>query len=104
MFKLNEKEVQVLVQIDEKIKELREKQQSILKKLVTKHGGSVEGFVKIDNPGEDVKPYVRAVIVDNLEDFTSGEPLYRNTAFSRYTLDIARLKNEPKPTLEQPIK
>lgn len=93
--KLGEKTVLALVQIGEKIKKLQETQSSMLKKIVEKHGESV-GHVKLDQPDENGYQYVKVTVSDNLEKFKAGEPVYKSTGISRYSIDTRKLKNEPK--------
>lgn len=96
MANLTEKETRVMDQLNERIKELYEKRDLNTQKLIEKYGDGVSGHFKLDAPDAEGKLWVRVTLKDNLAKFTSGEKLWGHTAFSRYELDVSRLKNEPK--------
>lgn len=89
---LTDKEVNFFLEVNAKIEGLYEKRDKMIKKIMAERGSS-QGVIKVDG---DEKPFKRVTLVDNIERIMAGETLYKNAAFSRYSVDVSSLKNEPK--------
>lgn len=89
---LSETEATALLKIEENINTLYEKRNKILAS-VAKRTGTMEVVLKTDDADQ---PYRRVKVVDQLEEFSSGKPVYRNTAITRFSAVITKLKNAPK--------
>lgn len=96
MANLTDKEALVLMQIDAKIEEYRKKKQEIAAKLLVKYPGGAEGVIALTEADDKGKLFVRVRVVDNLEEFKTGAPLWKSAAVNRFEVEIDRLKNKPK--------
>lgn len=93
--KLTPKEIKYFHDIDQKINELYELKRKAVTKIIEKKG-PCSGFIKLEGNNIE-KPFLRVTLKDQLEEIKEGLTLYRNTAFSRYHVEVTGLKNEPKP-------
>ena len=89
---LPEKAILAFATIDEKIKALYEKKDTVVKAAIKKYGAT-SGVVKVK---DNEKPFLRGTVVDTLEDFKTGTPIFTSSAVSRFRVEISRLKNQPK--------
>lgn len=81
--------------IDAKIKELYDKKRELITQVVKKYGKG-EFVYNLEKETADGHKFVRYKLVDNLEDFSTGNPMFKATAFERYGFESKYLKNEPK--------
>lgn len=81
--------------INNKINELYEKKRELTTKLIEKYGPN-EFTYELNEPTEKGEKFVKYKLIDNLEDFISGKPMYKGTAFERYSYECRYLKREPK--------
>lgn len=86
---LTTEELKTLVTIDKKITALYAKKEEILTKVCSERG-EVEGVLK--TKGE--KPFIRVRVKDNLKALKSGT-VFKSTSFTRFAVEISRLKNDP---------
>jgi len=91
--KLSEDLSKQLFELNKEINSMYEKRDSLVKEIFERNKRSSEGTFKIDT---DDKPFKRIRVIDNLDKIVSGETLYKSAGFSRYSVEISDLKNEPK--------
>jgi hypothetical protein len=84
-----------LEELNNQINKLYEKKREIVCKLVEKYGAN-EFLYELDAPTEEGCKFVRYKLVDNLEAFESGKPLFKASAFERFAYECKYLKNRPK--------
>lgn len=84
-----------LEKLNEKIKTMYEQKRKLTSKIVKKYGAN-EFLYELDEPNDDGQKFVRYKLVDNLEAFKTGEPMYKASAFERYGYECKYLKNRPK--------
>ena len=84
-----------LQELDERIKELYAMKRTLISTVVAKYGKG-EYLYELDTPTEDGQKFVRYKLIDNLEAFESGEPMWKASAFERYGFELKYLKNQPK--------
>lgn len=90
--KLPEKVILAFAEIDNRIKKLYDKRLLMLQGAIKLYGVT-SGVIEVP---KEPKPFLRVTLKDNLDDFKEGKPMYSSAAFSRYSVEISRLKNKPK--------
>ena len=81
--------------IDAKIKELYEKKRQLISQVVKKYGKGEHTYT-LEKETPDGHKFVRYRLVDNLDEFSTGAPMWKSAAFERYGFEAKYLKNEPK--------
>ena len=93
--KPNIRTLEKLEAIKNKIDELYEKKRELTTKVLEKYGDG-EFVYELDKPNAEGQKFVRYKLVDNLEAFSTGKPLFKASAFERYGYECRYLKNLPK--------
>jgi hypothetical protein len=91
----NIRTLEKLEELNNKINELFEQKRKALKHLITKYG-SGEFLYELDEPNVDGQKFVRYKLIDQLEAFETGEPIFKATAIERFNYEVRYLKNQPK--------
>jgi hypothetical protein len=95
MSRPNIKTFEKLEDIQKRIDALYEAKRKLLTKVVEKYGPN-QFVYELEKENEDGKKFVRYELNDQLESFKTGEPIFKATAFERYSFKASYLKNEPK--------
>lgn len=91
--------IEKLEQIDQQIEMLYEKKRKALHSLYERHGDGAHCY-PLEKADKEGNKFIRMRIIDHLENFTSGAPIYRMAGVQRFELKIDRLKNKPKEMAE----
>lgn len=84
-----------LIKRKEKIKKMYQELDAKIESMMDKQG-ACSHLYELPEETEDGHKWLRFSLVDNLELFQLGEPLYRAAAFKRFEIDYKFLKREPK--------
>jgi hypothetical protein len=81
----------------EKIKKMHQELDDKIMTLMMKLGPCTHTY-ELPSETEEGHKFLRFSLVDNMELFQLGEPLFRAASFKRFEIDYKFLKNEPKET------
>jgi hypothetical protein len=93
--KPNIRTLEKLEELNAQISELYEKKRELTKKILETYGEG-EFLYELETPTEKGEKFVRYKLIDNLEAFKTGNPMWKSTQFERFGYECRYLKNQPK--------
>lgn len=91
----NIRTLEKLEEINAQINKLYEKKREVTRKILEKYGEG-EFVYELSEPTDKGEKFVRYKLIDNLEAFKTGAPMYKSSSFERYAYECRYLKGKPK--------